>query len=476
MEVFAVQGTEATTHVATTEETADERKHRLIEDSVRYVWRHGVSADSTRRAQGPIAVRARGVQVEDIDGNVYLDALAGGSAAATLGHGREDVADAVASQIRTMQWVSLRTFINEPSIELAKRIAEVAPGDLTTSFFVCDGSEAVESATQLVKSYHRQRGNPSKTKFLYRKTGYHGTTLVGASASSSSEFRTWFAPLAPGFVELDACYTYRRPAGMTEEEYGEACAQAIEDEILRQGPETVAGILAEAIPAALVLTPPPNYLRRLREICDKYDILWIDDEVFIGVGRTGAYFGSEHYGVVPDVITVSKGITGGYIPLGAAIASQRVMDVLIGDGGAGQAKVSGHTYSAHPVACAAGLAVLDAIRDEKLIENVRDQGEWLLAQLRAWGETNPHVGDVRGKGFLIGIELVRDKETREPFPAEWGVGGKVSNAGMRNYFMCRATGDVVTLFPALVATHDDVRAMFDGVTKAIEEVIGELSE
>ncbi|MFJ5560768.1 aspartate aminotransferase family protein [Streptomyces sp. NPDC093250] len=470
-----MQDTQTTSGTAP-EGALEERKRRLTEDAVKHVWRHGVTAESTRRSAGPIAVRATGVRIEDIDGNVYLDALAGGSAAATLGHGREDVADAVASQIRTMQWVSLRTFLNEPSIELGRRIAEITPGDLVTSFFVCDGSEAVESATQLVRSYHRQRGNPGKNKFLYRKTGYHGTTLVGASASSSAEFREWFSPLAPGFVELDACYTYRRPAGMTEEEYGEACAQAIEDEIVRQGPETVAGILAEAIPAALVLTPPANYLRRLREICDKYDVLWIDDEVFIGVGRTGAYFGCEHYGVVPDVITVSKGITGGYIPLGAAIASQRVMDVLYADGGAGQAKVSGHTYSAHPVGCAAGLAVLDAIRDEALVENAREQGEWMMQQLRTWAQTNPYVGDVRGKGFLIGIELVKDRETREPFPKSWGVGSRVVGAGMRNNFMVRATGDVVTLFPALVATRADVAEMVDGVIKAIEEAIGELDD
>ncbi|MCW3041342.1 MAG: aspartate aminotransferase family protein, partial [Solirubrobacterales bacterium] len=382
------------------EETKAAVGHReqLIERSLAHVWRHGVPMQVTVRNKGPIAVRAEGMRVWDIDGNCYLDALAGGSAAATLGHGREDVAVAVAQQIRDMQWVSLRTFINEPSVDLATRLAQIAPGDLRMSFFVCDGSEAVESATQLTRSYHRQRGNPEKVKFLYRKTSYHGTTLVGASASSNVEFRTWFSPLAPGYVELDACYSYHRPEGMSEAEYGEACAQAIEDEVLRQGPDTVAGILAEAIPAALVLTPPPNYLRRLREICDKYDLLWIDDEVFTGVGRTGAYFASEHYDVVPDVITVSKGLTGGYVPLGAAIVSGRVADVLVGDGGEGQAKVSGHTYSAHPVSCAAGLAILDAIESERLVENAQEQGEWLIDELRAWGKDHPHVGDVRGKG------------------------------------------------------------------------------
>lgn len=449
------------------------RKVALVDSAVKHLWRHGVSTAETLLAEGPVAVSAQGVYIDDIDGRRYLDALSGGSAAATLGHGRADVADAVSQQMRQMAWVSLRTFLNEPSIRLAERIAQVAPGDLTTSFFVSSGSEAVESATQIAKSYHKKRGNPSKTKFLYRKTSYHGTSLIGASASSSPEFREWFQPLAPGFIELDACYAYRRPVGMTEEEYGELCAQAIEDEILSQGPDTVAGILAEAIPAALVLTPPPNYLQRLREICDKYDILWIDDEVFIGVGRTGKYFGFEHYGVQPDIVTSSKGITGGYIPLGAAIASQRIMDVLL-EGS--QAKVAGHTYSAHPAACAAGLAVLDAIENENLVENAGVLGAWMMDQFREFGERRPYVGDVRGKGMLMGIELVRDTVTREPFPAAWGVGKKVVQAAMDQNFMCRASGDIITLFPALVSTRAEVEDMVTATKRAIDEVLSDLPE
>lgn len=455
-------------------QTATARKDELVDDAIKYVWRHGVAAKSTRASGGPIAISGTGVHITDVDGKVYLDALSGGSAAATLGHGREDIAQAMYHQAKTLQWASLRTFLNEPSIELARRIAQIAPGDLSMSFFVSSGSEAVESATQLARSYWRQLGRPEKNKFLFRKTGYHGTTLVGASASSSSEFRTWFAPLAPGFVEIDTCYPYRRPEGMDLDEYGELAAQWIEDAILREGPDTVAGILAEAIPAALVLVPPPNYLRRLREICDKYDVLWIDDEVFIGVGRTGAYFGFEHFGVQPDIITSSKGITGGYIPLGAAIASQRIVDVLIGEGGADQAKVSGHTYSAHPTACAAGLAVLDAIERENLVENAAVQGEWMLEQFAAWAETQPHVGDVRGKGCLIGIELVADKATREPFAAELKIGSRITQRAMDNGFMCRASGDVITLFPAIIATRPDVEAMVEQTIRAITEVLGEL--
>lgn len=450
------------------------QKEELVEDSIRHVWRHGVTVDATRADQGPLAVSASGVRITDADGRVYLDGLSGGSAAATLGHGRVDVADAVHAQMTRLHWVSLRTFINEPSIELGRRIAGLTDADLQTSFFVSSGSEAVESATQLAKSYHRARGNPERTKFLYRKTGYHGTTLVGASASDNQEFRTWFAPLAPGFVELDACYPYRRPEGMTEEEYGDAAADAIEATILAEGPETIAGILAESIPAALVLVPPVNYLRRLREICDRFDILWIDDEVFIGFGRTGRWFGFEHFGVTPDIVTSSKGLTGGYVPLGAAIATSRVMETIFGDGGSTQAKVSGHTYAAHPTACAAGLAVLDAIEKENLLESAARVGDWMIEEFRRRYEGNPHVGDVRGKGFLIGIELVQDAATKKPFSKSLGVGRRVMNRAMDQDFMLRATGDVVTLFPALVTTQQDGEAMVDATCRAIDEVLGEL--
>ena len=450
------------------------RKEQIVEDAIKHVWRHGVATESTRQAEGPIAVSGNGVWIEDIDGKTYLDALSGGSAAATLGHGRGDVAEAIAEQARNLHWVSLRTFLNEPAVALARKIAEITPGDLTTSFFVSSGSETVESATQMARSYHRQRGKPEKVKFIYRKTGYHGTTMIGASSSSSPEFRDWFAPLAPGFVEVEAAYGYRRPEGMTLDDYGEQCAQQLEETVLREGPETIAGILAEAIPAALVLPPPPGYLERLREICDRYDILWIDDEVFIGVGRTGAYFACEHYGVQPDIITSSKGLTGGYVPLGAAVASQRIMDVLIADGGADQAKVAGHTYSAHPTACAAGLAVLEAIDREGLVANARVQGEFVLSEFERFAKVTEHVGDVRGKGFLIGIELVADVETREPFAKDLQVGKRVTQVAMRDGLMVRATGDVITLFPALIASRSEVEDIVERTQRAITETLREL--
>lgn len=447
---------------------------RIVQDSIQYVWRHGVSVDTTRAERGPIAVSASGVRITDSDGTVFLDALAGGSAAATLGHGRVDVADAVHAQMTKLHWVSLRTFINEPSVELARRIAGLTDAGLQTSFFVSSGSEAVESATQLAKSYHRVRGNPERTKFLYRKTGYHGTSLVGASASDNKEFRTWFAPLAPGFVELDACYPYRRPAGMTEDEYGVSVADAMEATIIAEGPETIAGILAESIPAALVLVPPASYLRRLREICDRYDILWIDDEVFIGFGRTGRWFGFEHYDVTPDIVTASKGLTGGYIPLGAAIATSRVMETIFGDGATTQAKVSGHTYAAHPTACAAGLAVLDAIEKEHLLESTASVGEWMIDEFRRRYDGHPHVGDIRGKGFLIGIELVQDLATKDRFASQLSVGKRIMARAMEQQFMLRATGDVVTLFPALVTTQQDGEAMVEATCRAIDEVLDEI--
>jgi putrescine aminotransferase len=454
-------------------------KERLVDTAIEHMWRHGTNVSSTRSAQGPFAVSGSGVRITDSDGVTYLDGLGGGSAAATIGYGRTDVAEAVAEQLGKLHYASIRTFLNEPAVELARRIAEVAPGDLTMSFYASSGSESVETAAQMVKAYHRQKGNTSKTKLIYRSTNFHGVGLVSASLSSSPDYRDWFEPLIPGCIEVEPCYVYRRPDGMSEEQYGEACARAIEDAILREGPETVAAVFAEAIPAGLILPPPRNYLERLREICDRHDVLWVDDEVFIGFGRTGAYFGCEHYGVVPDIVTVSKGLTGGYVPLGAAIARQPVVDVLIGDGAGGQAKVHGHTYSGHGAACAAALAVLDVLERERLVESAARLGDRMMGRLREFGASHPNVGDVRGKGFLIAVELVADKATKEPFAADVRLGRRVVAEAMKERFMVRSArdvvaqsgglvvGDIITLFPALVATEADVDEMVDITIRAI---------
>lgn len=456
------------------------RAQELIDDAVKYMWRHGTPISSTRKAMGPIAVSGKGVRIQDIEGNTYLDGLGGGSAAATIGYGQREVGEAVSEQLSRLHYVSSRSFLNEPAIELARRIAEIAPGDLTTSFFTSSGSEAVETAAQIITSYHKQKGQPAKNKVIYRKTGFHGVSLIAASASSSPDYRDWFAPLLPNYFEVPTFYSYRRPEGQSIEDYADACASAIEEEILKQGPETVGALFAESIPAGLILPPTGNYLKRIREICDKYDVIWLDDEVFIGFGRTGRYFGCEHYDVVPDIITASKGITGGYVPLGAAIVSQRMMEVIFGDGAAGQAKVHGHTYSGHAGACAAGLAVLDILKRDKLVENVDHLGSKMLKAFDEFATQHPNVGDVRGKGFLIGIELVKDKMTREPFPSEAGIGRRVVAAALKENFLLRSArdvvaqsdgfeiGDIITLFPSFVATETDVDEMIAITKRSIE--------
>lgn len=446
-------------------------KQDLLARGVEHVWRHGQPVQTTLDKQGPIVARGSGVYIEDIDGKRYLDGLSGGSAAATLGHARQDIAQAIYDQMTTLQWASLRTFLNEPSIDLATKISQITDGHLVTSFFNCSGSEAVETAVQMAKCYHMNRGNPGKHKFIYRTSGYHGTTLVGASANSArAEYGDWFRPLAPGFVETATCDAYRAE----DPETCESAAAALEATILAEGPDTVAAVLAEAVPAAKVLPPTAHYMRRLREICDKYDVLWIDDEVFIGFGRTGRYFGYQHFDVRPDIVTVSKGITGGYIPLGAAIASGPVMEVIRGDGRTTQAKVAGHTYSAHPSACAAGLEALAIIEREDLLANVTRLGEHMQDRFRAFAEERPLVGDVRGKGFLIGIELVADRDTKAPLPADLAVGKKIVARAMDNGFMCRASGDIVTLFPALVATEAEIDAMVDATIDAIGGTLDDL--
>jgi putrescine aminotransferase len=464
--------------------STERTKEELIDDAVRYTWRQGTPVSATQRAGGPIAVSGSGVRITDFDGNTYLDGLGGGSAAATIGYGRAEVADAVAEQLKKLHYASFRTFLNEPAIELGRRIGEIAPGDLMTSFFTSSGSEAVETAAQIIKAYHKQKGQPEKSKVIYRTTGFHGVSLIAASASGSPDYRDWFQPLLPDFYEVPTMYTYRRPEGMSVDEYADSCAQALEDEILRQGPETVGALFAEAIPAGLILPPTKRYLKRVREICDKYDVVWLDDEVFIGFGRTGKYFGCEHYDVTPDIATASKGITGGYIPLGAAIVSERLMDVLFDDKAAGQAKVHGHTYSGHAGACAGGIAVMDFLARENVVENVARLGDRMISDFGEFGQDHPHVGDVRGKGFLIAIEIVEDKETRKPFAADAGIGRKVVASAMKNNFLVRSArdvvaqsggleiGDIITLFPSFVATDEDVEQMIAFTKQAITEATG----
>lgn len=454
-----------------TDATPSADLQEVLQRGLKHVWRHGQPPITTIEKHGPMAVSGSGMYIEDAMGKRYLDGLSGGSAAATLGHGRADIAQAAYDQMTTLQWSSLRTFLNRPAIELGTQISEITGGDFETSFYACSGSEAVEVAVQIVKSYHRNKGNTSKQKFLYRTSGYHGTTHIGASANSfRSSYADWFQPVMPGFVETAACYAYRAE----DPDTCESAAAALEETILSEGPETIAGILAESIPSAWVLPPTPHYMRRLREICTKYDILWIDDEVFIGFGRTGKYFGYQHFDVVPDIITVSKGITAGYIPLSAAVASPAVMKVIRGDDRTTWANVAGHTYSGHASACAAGLEVLDIIKREDLLANVTRLGEHMLNRFWEYAKDQPLVGDVRGKGFLVGIEMVANRETKERLPPELGFSNKFVARAMENNFMCRGSGDLVQLFPALVAEDEHIDAIVDATIDAIEGTIDEL--
>jgi adenosylmethionine-8-amino-7-oxononanoate aminotransferase len=405
-----------------------------------------------------------------------LDGLSGGAAANILGYGRTDIAGAVADQMSRLHWVSVQEFLTEPAIELANRLYELSSGAMARTYFVSSGSEAVETAVQMVRAYHRQNDNKGKSKILFRKGSFHGSGLIGASAQSRPMFRDWFQPLATDFIEVPTFYRYRCGCGGQCTNCEHAAADAIEESILREGPETVGALLAEPVPSALVLVPGREYLQRVRAICDKYEILWIGDEVFTGMGRTGEYFAFSHFDVTPDIITLSKGLTGGYLPLAAVGASADLVDVLMGTrDGLSQAQINGHTYSAHATCCAAAIAVLNAIASEGILDASSLIFDEARRELNAFATGNDHVGDVRCLGGLFGIELVRDKATKEPFPEAAHVGTHVANFARANGLLVRgnrlqelAHGDVVVLSPPLVTSRDDMRTMVSILTAAIE--------
>ncbi|MBI5878881.1 MAG: aspartate aminotransferase family protein [Chloroflexi bacterium] len=361
----------------------------------------------------PRIVRGEGCAIYDETGKRYLDAIAG-IAVVNIGHGRAQVAEALAAQAQTLSYVQSSIFENRPALELAERVGRVAPAGLNSAFFVSGGSEATETAIKLARQYHVERGDPSRYIMISRWQSYHGGTLGALSLSGIIGRREKFAPLLLDFPHIPECNCYRCPFNLTHPSCGIRCAHELETAIKRAGARNVAAFIAEPIvgAAAGATTPPAEYFGIIREICDRYGILFIADEVITGFGRTGRNFGIEHWGVTPDIITSAKGLSGGYAPLGAVLAHDRVRDAFAQ---AGAAFVHGYTMSSNPLAAAVGVAVLDIIEGERLVERVAALEAGFFARGRSLLKHRT-VGEVRGKGLLMGIELVRDQHTKEPFP------------------------------------------------------------
>jgi adenosylmethionine-8-amino-7-oxononanoate aminotransferase len=417
----------------------------LQERAARHLWMHFTKLE----AEVPILVRGDGCYVWDAEGKRYLDGLSA-LFCVNAGHGRAQLADAAAAQARELAFYQNWGYAHPPAIELAERVAGLAPGELNRVFFTSGGSEAVESALKLARNYHRLRGQGTRTKLIARETAYHGTSMGALSATGITALRTQFEPLVPGGRHAPNTNAYRAP---TDRDPLWA-ADAIEELILFEGPDTVAAVILEPLQnAGGCFAPPEGYWQRVREICDRHGVLLIADEVICAWGRLGHWFGIERYGGVPDMITTAKGLTSAYAPMGAVIISDRIAEPFVQ---ADEMFAHGFTFGAHPVACAVALANLEIMEREDLCGRVREHESAFRAMLDSLREV-PIVGDVRGAGYFWALELVRDQDTAERFAQE-DVGpllrGMIGPEMRRLGLLARADdrGDpVIQLCPPLIA-------------------------
>src|SRR5829696_8561092 len=451
--------------------TAQADSTALQEQARRHLWMHFTRMGSFGPDhEVPIIVRGDGCYVWDDHGNRYLDGLSA-LFCVNLGHGRAELGDAMAAQVRELDFITVWSYAHPRAIELATRIASLAPGDLNHVFFTNSGSEAVESAFKLARAYHRARGNGQKVKLIAREIAYHGTTLGALAATGIPALRSAFEPLAPGGVHVPNTLSYRWPADRDPL----WAANQIEEAIQFEGPETVAAVILEPLQNAGGCIPPQEgYFDRVREICDRHDVLLISDEVICAWGRLGHYFGCDRYGFQPDIMTTAKALTSAYAPMGAMIASDRVYEPF---SRGKESFIHGFTFGGHPVAAAVAMANLDVFEREDLCGHVlRKQGEFrgLLDGLR----DIPIVGDVRGDGFFHAIELVKDQETKEGFTNEESeslLRGFLSGELYRRGLICRADdrGDpVVQLAPPLISDTEQ----FEEIENVLRPVLTEAWE
>lgn len=378
-----------------------------------HLWMH-FAPQPAEPDRVPLIVRGEGAYIYDSDGKRYLDGLAG-LFVAQVGHGRSELAQAMARQAEQLAFFPIWGFANEPAAQLAERLAGLAPGDLNKVFFTNSGSEAVESAWKLAKQYFRALGKPGKHKVLSRTTAYHGTTHGALSITGLPDLKEDFEPLVPSTHRIPNTDFYRAVEyGHDEEAFGAWAAREIERTILAEGPDSVAAVFLEPVQnSGGCFPPPPNYFHEVREICDRHDVLLVSDEVICAFGRLGTYFGAEKFGYTPDIITCAKGLTSGYVPMGAMLARDRIFEAIGSDGSFFK---HGYTFGGHPVAAAVALANLDIFEREGLNQHVLDNEGAFRATLEKLLDL-PIVGDVRGDGYFYGIELVKDKATKESFTA-----------------------------------------------------------
>ena len=443
---------------------------RLAELGQRHLWGH-FSVLKNDVDGMHIIERGDGCYVWDDQGNRYLDGLSG-LFVNQLGHGRPELARAAGDQAATLGYFPIWTYAHPAAVELAAKLASLAPGDLNRVFFTTGGSEAVESAWKLARQYFKQVGQPERTKVISRNLAYHGTSMGALSITGLESIKTVFEPLVPGAVKVPETNHYRCSTCQDEPHCSLHAAEAIEEAIVREGPETVAAVFLEPVQnAGGCFVPPPGYFDRVREICDQHGVLLVSDEVICAFGRIGRMFGCERYGYQPDIITSAKGLTSGYAPLGAMIVSDRIAEPFVGTG---ESFIHGFTFAGHPVSCAVALANLKIFEDEDIVGHVQANEDAFRAALDDLSDL-PIVGDIRGVGYFYGIELVRDRDTRSSFSdeeREYLLRGFLSNRFLELGLICRADDrgePVIQLAPPLIAE----QAEFDLINQALRTALTE---
>ena len=430
------------------------------------------------KATPPVAVSGEGVYLYDAQGRQYLDG-SGGAAVSCLGHGDREVIDAIKSQLDSVAFAHTGFLSSEPAEALADLLTSKAPAGIDRVYFVSGGSEAVEAAIKLARQYAIESGKPSKHRLIARRQSYHGNTLGALAAGGNAWRREPFAPLLFEGSHIAPCFEYRdRADDETVEAYGLRVANELEEEIERLGADNVMAFIAEPVVGATLgaVAPVPGYFKRIREICDRHDVLLILDEVMCGMGRTGSLFACEQDGIVPDIVTIAKGLGGGYQPIGAMLCSTEIYQAIEQGSGFFQ---HGHTYIGHPTACAAGLAVVNALLDRGLVGRCGAQGEKLQAALIERFGQHPHVGDIRGRGLFRGVELVADRETKATFAPKLRVNAEIKKAALAAGLICYPMGgtidgvhgDHVLLAPPFIISDAQIDELVDKLGTAIETVL-----
>ncbi|MDN6874267.1 aspartate aminotransferase family protein [Pseudomonas citronellolis] len=429
----------------------------------------------------PTAVRGDGAYLIDSEGRRYLDA-SGGAAVSCLGHSDPAVIEVVRRQVGTLAYAHTSFFTTEPMEQLADFLIARAPAGMRSVYFVSGGSEAVEAALKLARQYFVEIGQPQRTHLIARRQSYHGNTLGALATGGNAWRRQQFQPLLIDVSHVSPCYAYRdQAAGETPEAYGERLARELEAEILRLGADKVMAFVAEPVVGATLGAVPavPGYFKRVREICDRHGVLLILDEVMCGMGRTGSLFAAEQEGISADLITIAKGLGAGYQPIGATLVNERIHNAIAQGSGFFQ---HGHTYIGHATACAAALAVQKTIEERDLLARVRSLGLDLQQRLQQAFGAHPHIGDIRGRGLFQGLELVAERDSKAPFPAEAKLHARIKKAAMQEGLLCYPMGgtldgrrgDHILLAPPFILEEAQLDELVDKLQRAIDQAIGSL--